>query len=305
MRNLYSSLLGIVFFSLLLFPLLAGVGEGKTPMSPIAIEPFSEDDVFMLKIGEELEKVSAEDYICGVVAAEMPALYEAEALKAQAVAAYTYAVRVRQGGEAISPDYSVHQAYIDKSARKEKWGENADLYETKIRDAIAAVRGLIITYDGEPITAAYHAISAGQTESAENVWGRKLPYLCSVKSEDDKTHENYKSVAAYSSDELCKKLNIEKPKDPTVKTAVSASESGYVLKFSVFDKEFTGSAVREALSLRSTNFTVEYKDDVFTFTVLGYGHGVGMSQYGANCMAKKGSTFREILLHYYPGCEIK
>ncbi len=306
MRNLYSMLLAVLFFSLLLFPLLAG-GSGMDFLGGGTAPPPNTSE-FKLKTESGIITLSAEDYITGVVAAEMPALYETEALKAQAVAAYTYALRCKQDSKEewdLSSDSDLHQAYIDEAARREKWGDSAPIFEEKIRSAVRAVLGQRLLYEGEIIFAAYHAISAGKTEAAKNIWGKDYPYLREVDSAADKTHENYKSETVVSLADFCAKLKIDTPAE-TAAPAISCerSESGYVTSISVFGKTFSGAAVREALALRSTNFTAEYKENTFNFTVLGYGHGVGMSQFGANCLAKDGKTYKEILSHYYPGTEI-
>lgn len=308
MRNLYSLLLGLLFFALLALPLLAGGGKKILSKDPAASWQ-DIGDTFVLKTKDGNVTLSKEDYICGVVAAEMPALYETEALKAQAVAAYTYAVRCSAASDEewdLTDDSKIHQAYIDEAARKEKWGENAEAYEKKIREAVNAVLGQCIIYEGEPIFAAYHAISSGRTETALNVWGNDLPYLCGVESVLDKQHENYKSEVVVPLDDFCKKLSLEKPADTSAVTSkIERSTAGTVLSFSVFGKTFSGGDIREAFGLRSANFTFEYKDGSIKFTVLGYGHGVGMSQFGANCLAKEGKTYKEILLWYYPGTTIE
>ncbi len=310
MRNLYTLLLAILFFCLLLTPLLAGGTQSSGDPPSSLYLPEGEENVFKIKTETEILTLSAEDYILGVVAAEMPALYEEEAIKAQAVAAYTYAVRQRAAAAEneyhLTSDSKLHQSYIDKAARKQKWGENAETYEKKLRECIAAVAGEVITYKGEPIFAAYHAISSGRTEAAKNVWGNDLPYLCGVESVSDQLHEKYQSKVEVPIAELCSALSLQKPEDTTsVKTEKKASEAGTVLEFTVFEKTFTGAEIRQAFSLRSSCFSVEYKEGVFVFTVVGYGHGVGMSQNGANCMAKEGSSYEEILKYYYPGTEIK
>ena len=309
MRNLYTALLAALFFSLLLFPLLSGDGGKVIGENALPLPSPSDDGTFKIKTDEGTISLSEEDYICGVVAAEMPALYESEALKAQAVAAYTYACLYR-GGSAeewdLTDDSTLHQAYISPDERAKKWGEDAAVYEEKIRAAVRSVLGEKIYYEGEPIFAVYHAISAGHTESAKNIWGKDFPYLCGVPSVGDKEHESFKTTATFSAEELCKQLKIEKPADlNAVGIKAERSTAGTVLSFTVYGQSVKGTAVREALALRSANFTAEYKDGSFTFTVLGYGHGVGMSQHGANCLAKEGKTYREILLTYYPGTEIK
>ncbi len=307
MRNLYSFLLAALFFCLLLCPMLAGVKGGED--LGLGGGNFDSEDVFKIKQGDEIITLSAEDYICGVVAAEMPALYETEALKAQAVAAYTYASKERLGakdrGYHLEADSAVHQAYIDKAAREEKWGEKTEEYENKIRECVRAVAGEKITYKGELIFAAYHAISCGKTETAKTIWGKDYDYLKSVESEGDKTHEKYESSATVSLGDFCEKLEIEAPETlGEVKVILEKSEVGTVTKATVFEKSFKGTELREAFSLRSSVFNLEYKEGNFVFTVFGYGHGVGMSQNGANCLAKEGKTYAEILKHYYPGTEI-
>lgn len=307
MRNLYSFLLAVLFFCLLLCPMLAGAKKGEDFLD--SGEDFGAEDVFKIKFGEEIISLSAEDYICGVVAAEMPALYEAEALKAQAIAAYTYAARERLAAKGreyhLEADSAIHQAYIDKAGMQEKWGENAAEYEAKIRECVRAVAGKRLTYKGELIFAAYHAISCGTTETAKTIWGKDYDYLKSMASEWDKTHEKYESSLAVSLEEFCQKLEIEQPENPKeVKITLDKSEAGTVTKLTVFGHSFKGTKLREAFSLRSSVFNLEYKEGNFVFTVWGYGHGVGMSQWGANCLAKEGKTHEEILKYYYQGVEI-
>ena len=260
----------------------------------------------------EITKMTAQDYIFGVVAAEMPALYETEALKAQAVAAYTYACYRRVENSAknydITTDHTADQSFITAEAAAEKWGDKAEEYTKKIRDATAAVEGYMLTYGGKPVLSVYHAISSGKTESAGNVWGSEYPYLQPVSSPGDKLSPDYLSTVQLSADELRPKLDGigDLSGDPAGWFGEgSPSDSGTVLKIPVGGETVTGARVRAALNLRSSNFKAAYADGVFTFTVLGYGHGVGMSQYGANYMAKQGSDFKEILSCYYTGTKVQ
>jgi stage II sporulation protein D len=166
----------------------------------------------------------------------------------------------------------------------------------------------MITYKGTPITAVYHAISSGKTESAKDIWNAELDYLVPVSSEGDKLATNYISEVEFTAKELKERLSDKAELSGEAKDYFSnlvRTKSGTVLKVNVCGQELKGSLVRELLELRSSNFTVEYRDEKFVFSVYGYGHGVGMSQNGANYMAKQGSTFEEILTHYYTGCKVE
>lgn len=272
------------------------------------------EDIFRLydPETEKITNINAEDYIFGVVAAEMPALYETEALKAQAVAAYTYACFNREKNKDnsydVSADPSVSQCYITEEEAMAKWGNNADEYKKKIKNAVGEVIGNVLTYKGEIILSVYHAISCGVTEDSGNVWGKEYPYLKSVDSSWDKNAENYKSTVNLTSAEMQEKLGDKitfsgEEKDYFGKTEFT--EAGYVKKIEICEKTITGSDVRKYLDLRSNCFEVSYNDGVFTFDVYGYGHGVGMSQFGANSLAKEGKNFEEILKYYYNGCKIE
>lgn len=260
----------------------------------------------------EIEKIKADEYIFGVVAAEMPASYETEALKAQAVAAYTFSCYKRNINQNLdydlSTDYKTYQSYITKEAARERWGENADLYEEKIEKAVKSVSGYILTYQNKPALAVYHAISSGKTESCKNVWGKDYPYLQSVSSEYDKLSPDYISVAEFTVQELEASLKekIEFSGDAKNYFGKSTKTSaGTVKETAVCNQKIKGSEVRSLLNLRSSAFDVSYTNEKFVFTVYGYGHGVGMSQFGANYLAKQGATFKEILNTYYNGCKLK
>ena len=263
------------------------------------------------KQNDKIIKMSQSDYIFGVVAAEMPALYGEEALKAQAVAAYTFAYTKSLANKDkdydITTDFTIDQAYISREDARKRWGSSADIYEAKIDNAVKSVIGEIITYKGKPITAVYHAVSAGKTEKAEDIWGRKVAYLQSVDSSFDKTSENYKSTVSFTVAELKEKLGISNfsGKNSEIIGKSEKTMVGAVKSITLFSKSFSGADIRKILDLRSSNFTVKIKDDKVVFTVLGYGHGVGMSQNGAKCMAENGKTYKEILTHYYKGVEIK
>ena len=300
---------------MLLAPL--SVLQTATPTETVAVGntapliPKTEETVKVLKKEtEKVEEMSAEDYVFGVVAGEMPALYETEALKAQAVCAYTF-LKWRQKENAdkgydITDDFTTDQCYISLTDARKKWGSKASEYESKIKAVISEVKGQALTYSGEIILSVYHAVSAGATESAKNVWGKDYPYLQAMPSESDRQAKNYISQTTVTPGELKSALKITTlPENlQSCFSDIVRTESGTVKSIKALGKEFKGSDIRKALDLKSSNFEIEFKDNAFTFTAYGYGHGVGMSQNGANEMAKQGSTYEEILKHYYTGCEI-
>lgn len=267
---------------------------------------------------KKIERIGMREYIIGCVAAEMSANYHTEALKAQAVASYTYAKKTCEQnwkykdpslGEAdITDSPATHQGYLDRAERKEKWGEKSDEYEAKITAAVDEVIGIYLSYDSETALAVYHAISAGSTQSAKSLWGSSIPYLTSVESPGDRLSPDYVSVLEFTQPEfkkLAKKCGAkldgdsEKWLGKTEKT-----EEGYVTGIILGSEKISGSKVRDVFGLRSLCFDVEYTNGKFVFTCYGYGHGVGMSQYGADYLARQGFSWQEILGHYYPGTEI-
>ena len=257
------------------------------------------------------------EYTCGSVAAEMPITYEDEALKAQAVACITNALRLKAAGgfdvdgADISDDTSTHQGYMSLEERKEKWGDSFEKYEEKLEKAVKAVEGKALYYDGKLCIAAFCAISTGTTETAENVWGNAVPYLVSVKSSGDALSPSYSVTAQYSisqTKECLEKLGLKTDglNDLSdIFSDIKKSFAGTVLNIKAGEKEFTGEDLREAFSLKSAAFDVKCSKDSVTFTTYGYGHGVGMSQYGADSMAKRGFDYEEILKHYYKGASVK
>lgn len=265
-----------------------------------------------LTASDTVTEISIEDYIFGVVAAEMPALYEEEALKAQAVAAYTFYViqkdKNKEQSFDISDDYTVHQSFVNADSARKKWGDSAQIYENKIRSCVKAVLGQTVLYDGSPATTLYHAISYGVTENAADVWGGNYPYLISVDSSWDKLEKNYLSEKSFKAEELkdlLSSLAEVKELDKSCITDILRTATGGVKSLKISGTEVSGGDLRQALSLRSSNFEVSFLDGIYTFTTKGYGHSIGMSQYGAHYMAMQGKNYKEILLHYYTGCEIK
>ena len=271
---------------------------------------------FTVRSGNTVETVTMADYLPGVLAGEMPASFAPQALMAQAVAARTYILhRMAHQSPAhpeavICNDPACCKAYADESALRENWGTHYEAYRAKLTQAVSATDGEYLTYEAQPIEAVFHSSSAGKTESSSNIWNDR-PYLISVESpENDENMPELTSSAAFSSTEF---RQMFKTRYPLIQfgdepshwiTYLSRNSSGRVQSAVIGDTTLSGADIRRVLDLRSTNFSVDFADDTFTFTVTGYGHGVGMSQYGANIYAGEGWDYREILAHYYPGTQL-
>lgn len=256
--------------------------------------------------------VDTRDYIIGALACEMPASFHTEALKAQAVAIYTNAVRSQNAGEQYVCKINENEllGYTTAKILKQKWGKTFDTYYKKLADAVDSVYKSVITYDSKPILAAYHSLSAGKTENAENVWGQKVPYLVSRESDGDTFCSELTSTKTFTVKEAREILSTAFPDtflpqvDSLLMTNINKSDAGTVLSLVVGDKEVTGQKIRSLFSLKSACFDAKIAEGSLTFTTYGYGHGVGLSQYGADFMARQGKTYKEILKHYYNGTEI-
>ena len=246
-----------------------------------------------------VQNIELEEYIVGVVAAEMPASFNIEALKAQAVAARTYAMKKTSAGKILSASVS-DQAYNTVDEMRNKWGVSFDIYYSKVRDAVYSTKGMVMMYNGNYIDALYHAISSGTTEMPKYVWNSSYPYLVSVDSSLDRNVRGYEVTNFFSYDSLSSKLGIGVNADTNIEV-LSYTESGRVNELKIGDSVLSGVTVRSKLSLRSTDFTFSKTDNGVNITTRGYGHGVGMSQYGANEFAKSGMSFSDILTHYYTG----
>lgn len=272
-----------------------------------------------VKVGEKVKTMDLEQYLWGVVAAEMPAAFEQEALKAQAIAARTYTLYRMQNPSPnhtkadICTDSTCCQAWISYDDRMEAWsGSKGKGYAKKITTAIEETRGQVIYYRDKPIMAAFHAASAGMTKGAEEVWGRDVAYLQAVKSpETEEQVPNYYSVVTVSVEQFKKTLLSRYPKVKLDKKPkkwfgkVSYDDGGLPVSIQIGGQEVPTSVLRSLFDLRSASLTVECDGENVTFYVTGYGHGVGMSQYGANALAKEGKKAKDILEHYYTGVEIR
>lgn len=319
-----------IFASLMLtVPLIAmgntqNVQQNTTKNSKLSdtINKKEKFKILNVKSGK-VEEIGAVDYVCGVVAAEMPYTFHTEALKAQAVASFTYAVYRREynlkhpgaipehKGADLCTDYHHCKAYASKDELKAKWGANYDRNYQKIYDAVLSVANKTAVYNGEPIVAVFCSMSSGMTESSKDVWGTDLPYLVEVASEGDKLTPGYETSVSLSQNDVKAKISAQYKDaffdaDPSKWiTDIKRSAAGGAVTANVCGKVLKGETVRNLFSLRSANFAVSYKKSAFTFEVKGYGHGVGMSQHGADYMAGQGKSYQDIIKWYYKGVEIQ
>ena len=313
-------LLGAVMPAMILGTMvgLEGSDDASSPSTPTAetmklvpsvtesMRTFSETvTIPVMNASGTVDQMNLEEYLCRVVLAEMPANFEPEALKAQAVVARTYALRrnmavSKHPHDAVCTDSACCQGYITETEYLDKGGHQSGI--NKIRQAVLSTVGQVLTYEGELIEATYFSCSGGITEDAAAVWGSDIPYLRSAESPGEESAVHYTDTVTFSKRDVESALGIEltgAPEDWFVPVSYTAGDG--VAEMDVAGFRFTGVELRRLLNLRSTNFTVDAFEDCVTFTTYGYGHRVGMSQYGADAMALAGSSYDEILSHYYQG----
>lgn len=254
------------------------------------------------RVNGQIIDIYLEEYIVGVVGGEMPASFDKEALKAQSVAARTYAL-LRMQTQGIVTDTVATQVYKDENQLRAVWGSEFNFYYSKIKNAVSETKGIVMKYNGQYIDAVYHSTNNGKTESAFNVWGNNIPYLVSVDSRWDKNATSYLRNSNFETSLILNALGIN-VSDLEEISILSRTESNYINQISFGDTIFTGKKVRELLGLRSSDFIINVNDSVTSITTYGYGHAVGMSQYGANGMAKEGYKYDQILKHYYTGVSL-
>jgi len=269
---------------------------------------------------DKIIKLPLEEYLVGVVAAEMPAEFPEEALKAQAVAARTYAVKRLIGGGVANPlhqgadlcdDHRHGQAWLSREELKRKWGTlRYYKYYYKVKAAVDETKGEVLTYQGQLIDPAYHAACGGRTENSEDVWAFQLPYLRSVTCPYEDDPQSVQTVS-FSLEQFDQALGSSLAAVPVSGNSVGDSlrvlertSTGRPKELVVGDRKISALTFRELLDLRSTNFTWELAGGSIKITTTGHGHGVGMCQYGASGMAKHGYNYRVILGHYYSGAEV-
>lgn len=309
----------IIFASMTVIPFLIVINfsEYKKPQEENTKLP----DTVSVYVKEEdkVYDMNMTQYLKEVVSAEMPAEFNSEALRAQAIAARTYLInRMRayqkseippeHKGAYICTDATHCKAWISEEKRRELWGKDkADEYWDKISDAVESTGKLILTYNSEPISAVFHSTSSGFTENAKDVWGGEAPYLVSVKSEGDAQSPKYNSEKEMPIEEFKKTaeeniagVNWENP----LIGDINRSDAGGIMTITVGGVVIKGTDFRFMYDLRSTNIEFEITDSIIKMKVSGYGHGVGMSQYGANYLAEHGKNFEDILKTYYTGVEL-
>ena len=310
----------LAVFALGLFG-LAGRGGALLGEEKIDVpDPGAADSAVTIrvKLGDAVQEMDLDTYLQGVLRAEMPASFEEEALKAQAVAARTETLyKVENGPVANHPeadicdDVNCCQAFLPAETAEKNWGKQAKKYAAKIAAAVRETDGMVILYEDEPILAAFFSSASGRTNPSGDVWVTDLPYLRSVQSPEGESEvPNYYSVASFSPEEFREIFLAAHPEadlDGAPEDwigAVERSDSDMVLSIVIGGVKVKGTEVRALFSLRSAAFIVAAEEGEIVFRVTGYGHGVGMSQYGANVMAAEGSTWRQILEWYYTGVTI-
>lgn len=322
MKRLIALVVCLLFFALIALPALV-VLNGESPKVKVkASGP-------MLRVlnhaTKKVETIPLEEYLVGVVAAEMPALFEPEALKAQAVAARTYALKKMQLSQKspnphhqdadVCTDPGHCQGWLSEKEMKKKWGLlRYALNHKKIAEAVEETAGIVLVYQGKLIDPVYHSTGVGRTENSEDVWQFAIPYLKSVPSPGDKESPKFQTTVTLSLAQVDKALGTNLQAVPAAKInsgsqgtlkVLEKTATGRVKSIQAGNKTFSGEEFRRRLGLNSSKFEWKAERDKITFTVTGYGHGVGMSQYGANAMAKAGKNYKQILSHYYTGTELR
>ncbi|MBR5155149.1 MAG: stage II sporulation protein D [Clostridia bacterium] len=311
----------LLFMTLAIFilPVLMGLSSRMREEDLKAANPLDAKNCKITYLeceSNNIKECELEEYLVGVLAAEMPAEYEMEALKAQAVAARSYIVS-RLGEEnpqhpgAVVCDNANHcKAHFDEDEAKSHWKkEKAKGYWEKIKNAVDETKGEYMVCEEQVVEAFFFARSSGRTENSEDVWGEKRPYLKSVESAEDKTHPEFESSAQFSHRNARRILSALNPK---IKTGdkpleignITRTTGGSVATVEIDGEVFRGTDMRRVFGLKSANFLINTNSKTLAFTVFGYGHGVGMSQFGANCMAGNGEKYTEILSHYYTNIQI-
>lgn len=296
-----------------------GPAAEPEPAAPETAAVHHDRDVTLtIQDGDTTEQMTLERYLTGVVRGEMPASFEMEALRAQAAAERSYVYyQLAAGRKDAHPDadfctdHTCCSAYLSETAAREKWGGDFAPWNTRVEQAVSDTDGQVVLYNGRPILAVFHSSSAGRTAAAGDVWSGDLPYLVSVDSpEGEETVPNYYSTVTFTAAEAKEKLLAAHPELKLSGTpdrwfgAAAENGSGRVETVSVGGTDIEGTELRRIFGLRSACFTVAADSESVTFRVTGYGHGVGMSQYGANELARQGKTWQEILTWYYAGITI-
>lgn len=312
----YGFLVLFCIISTLIFPsLIYMILSAKSPVKNETAQHQETIDVYFSE-EDAVRTMGLDEYLYGVVGAEMPASFETEALKAQAVAARSYAVYKKENpssdhkGADVCTDYMHCKAYKEKEELESSWGSEKKIYSKKIKEAVESTSGEIITYGGEVALAVFHSQSGGgRTENSKDVWGGDVPYLVSVESHGEENAPGFFSEVTVDFYEFRDKIKSENPEIVITSASdigeIELNEGGSVKSILIGNKAISGKDIRRIFNLRSSCFKINTDGETVKFEVTGYGHGVGMSQYGANAMAKEGKTYKDILMHYYSGTQIE
>ncbi|WP_225986152.1 stage II sporulation protein D [Psychrobacillus glaciei] len=299
-------LLLLICIGLLFLPFLLIKDKHEAKPAPKLELDFEIECPILIEVKGELEKIPLETYVLGVVAAEMPISFHEEALKAQSIAARTYVLRETNYGEKAISKTVQKQVYVSKEDRRKKWGASFDEYEDKLQRIVASTEGEIIVYKDQLITAMFFSTSNGQTESAESYSGNAIPYLVSVPSQSEELFSpNVKKQFEFTNKEWANAFGLKWSESMAKTFQVTKTDSNRIKSIQMIGKTWSGREVRALLGLPSTDFTVSFQRDKVVVETVGYGHGVGMSQYGAEVLAHDSVRAHDILLHYYKGTEIK
>ncbi len=304
----------ILFLMMVFLPFIALVGgDSANSTAENTTTEASIENVSVLSASTgKITEMNVSDYVFGSVCAEMPAFFHEEALKAQAVASYTYMKWLKENSDSISSigaditdNPSTHQAFLTDEELKNKWGSSYDIFSEKVKDAVESVLFEYVSYENETAMTVYHALSPGETHSAEEVWKSAVPYLKSVTAPGDKLSPDFSQSVTLTEAEFISAFDgaAESDADKIFKSA-DEDENGYINELSFGDKVLNKTDIRSAYSLASPYFRLKKDGDSYVFTVYGKGHGIGMSQYSADYMARQGSTYEEILAHFYRGTDL-
>ncbi len=303
-------------FSVLLLPRPAAIVPAPEPLPeptlpplPAATPPATPADgtVTVWDAATQQERtLPLQEFLVGLAACEMPPEWPAAALCAQMVAGHSYALAL--GDTPLQVNSAQCLGWTDTDVLKARWGDDYERFHALLVQAAQTVGNSVLTYDGSPAAACYHSISAGHTEASQNVWEAALPYLQGVPSPADLAADGYETTVEYSPEQVSAvltSLELEPGNDPAAWFGDAVrDDAGYITAQTVCGTAVSGTKMRRAFHLRSASFSVEYNGTSFCFATHGYGHGVGLSQYGAKALAEQGRTWQEILLYYFPGCEV-
>lgn len=297
---------------------LPGTAASEAAPDSTAVPPSDQDSESFLLADQSagaVVSVPRREYLIGAVAAEMPISWPDEALKAQAIAAHSYALYCRDhtaepASGWLSVDPVRRQGYLTDAVLRSYWGTAYEENYARLSALVDSVLTDVLYYGSAPAGASYFAISNGMTEASENVWGTALPYLVAVDSSTDLNADNYLYTVQFTTEQMQQALaGLGLLPDPAAPASwfgeAALTPSGYVASLPVCGQSVTGPALRKALGLRSACFTVQYQEGSFLLTTKGYGHGVGLSQWGAKALAEQGQSAEEILAHYFPGTELR